>query len=49
MERKQNERTRNDVHQKELEKVNGGIIRVDPEDEHEEDDHENGGGATGGW
>ncbi len=48
MERKQNERTRNDVHQKELEKVNGGIIQIEPEDEHEED-HENGGGATGGW
>ncbi len=49
MENRQKERTRIELDQKELEKVNGGVLPIKPDDDDRGSGNDNGGGATGGW
>lgn len=49
MENRQWKKNRRELGQNELEKVNGGVVPVFPDDDDQGSDNDNGGGATGGW
>ncbi len=43
------ENKRKELDEKEIEKINGGLVPVVPDDDEHDPDDNNGGGATGGW
>ena len=49
MENKQKEQAQKELNLNELEKVNGGFFVPVHPDEPDDDENDNGGGATGGW